>query len=77
MNSKNISIALILGCVIIAIIVAMGMNEGKLDNSLTKFIYGFSSLVTGILYGVVASKTPVEQPEEVEKPSQSDGETVE
>jgi hypothetical protein len=53
--NKTKTIAIILGCVIIAGIVAMGMKDGKLDESLTKFMGGFGAFMSAVIYGVLSS----------------------
>lgn len=74
--NKTKTIAIILGCVIVAIIVLQGMKDGKLDESLTKFLSGFSAFMSAVIYGVMSSngddKPAIE--EETEETKEIEGE---
>lgn len=74
MNKTKLT-AIVLGCVIIAAIVALGMKDGKLDDSLTKFMGGFGAFMTAVIYGVLSSNgnTPPKQEEIEENHEDGDG----
>lgn len=49
-KSKNI--ALILGCLIIAIAIIPSINDGEISESISKFVRAFAAFFSSVLFGL-------------------------